>query len=126
MLDFDFRTTKDLNSEWLQDYNNIKDKMGSIFFLLFQLFDTKLRWLFSSRVKAHSQLDHLLGKIDTMIFRKRHMIQERMQDPGSYPSIPDSEKDFLTLMIEAELQGEGKLTDLELRVGYHYIGWLSS
>lgn len=89
--------------------------MTVLFFLLFQVFDDQLKWMFPSRVEAHHHLDKLLEKIDNMVIEKRATISERINSPD-YAAIPDAEKDILSLMLEAEMQGEGKLSDLELRV----------
>jgi cytochrome P450 len=94
--------------------------MTDLFFLLFQVFDDQLKWMFPGRVEAHNQLDKLLAMIDAMVAQKRVTVIERFNSPG-YENVPDTEKDFLTLMLEAEMQGEGKLSDLELRVSVLYF-----
>lgn len=115
ILDFDFETVTKLDSEWLNGYDIIRSRLTNLFFLLFQVFDDELKWMFPSRVEAHDQLDKLLSMIDGMVADKRTIVTEKFNSPG-YASVPDAEKDFLTLMLEAEMQGEGKLSDLELRV----------
>lgn len=89
--------------------------MTKLFFVLFQIFDDQLKWMFPARVNAHKNLDNLLQRIDEMVTMKRNTITDKIDTP-EYKALPDSEKDLLTLMLEAELQGEGKLSDLELRV----------
>ncbi|KAI9255830.1 cytochrome P450 [Helicostylum pulchrum] len=123
-FDFDFETVTKLDNEWLDGYDKIRSRMTDLFFLLFQVFDDQLKWMFPGRVEAHNQLDKLLAMIDGMVADKRVTVTERFNSPD-YESVPDAEKDFLTLMLEAEMQGEGKLSDLELRrnvVGFFFAG----
>jgi cytochrome P450 len=94
--------------------------MSSIFYALFDVFDYELLILSPSRRRSHKALDQLLEKIDVMVDERREEITKNIQTP-SYQAIPDSQKDILTLMIEAELQGEGRLTNEELRVSIHRI-----
>jgi cytochrome P450 len=115
VLGFDFEAVTRMDSEWLEGYDKIRLSVTKPFFLLFQIFDDQLKWMFSSRVEAHRNLDALLEKIDGMVADKRVSITEKI-NTLEYKALPDSEKDLLTLMIEAELQGEGKLSDLEIRV----------
>lgn len=114
---FDFEAVTDLNSKWVEGYDKIRSNMTALFFLLFQVFDDQLKWMFPTRVEAHHQLDILLERIDSMITEKRALVTEKINSPD-YASVPDAEKDLLTLMLEAELQGEGKLSDLELSVSF--------
>ncbi|RCH83429.1 cytochrome P450-dit2 [Rhizopus stolonifer] len=89
--------------------------MTRLFFVLFQIFDDQLKWLFPSRVEAHQRLDHLLKRIDEMIALKRVTVTEKIGSLDYYSTTSDAEKDLLTLMMEAEIAGEGKLSDEELR-----------
>ncbi|CAO3625785.1 unnamed protein product [Mucor hiemalis] len=121
---FDFEAVTEIDSRWLQGYDEIRSEMTRLFFILFQVFDDQLKWIFPARVNAHKNLDHLLERIDEMIAMKRITITEKINSP-EFKTLPDSEKDLLTLMIEAELQGEGKLSDMELRkniVGFFFAG----
>lgn len=58
----------------------------------------------------HRELDVFLGMMDEVIAHKRQVLK----DPQS--KVPESERDLLTLMIEAENSGEGSMTNEELRV----------
>jgi cytochrome P450 len=112
---FDFEAVSNLDSKWVEGYDTIRFNMAQLFFLLFQVFDDQLKWMCPSRIEAHHQLVILLERIDSMITEKRASITEKINSPD-YASMPDAEKDLLTLILEAELQGEGKLSDLELTV----------
>jgi cytochrome P450 len=89
--------------------------MTDLFFLLFQVFDDQLKWMFPSRMAAHKELDQLLDRIDSMIAEKRAAITQNATSDK-----PDAEKDILTLMLEEEQAGSGKLSNLELRVNYNF------
>lgn len=119
-LGFDFEAVTHVDSAWLEGYDKIRLNVTKPFFLLFQIFDDQLKWMFSSRVEAHRNLDELLERIDKMVTDKRAIITQEINTP-EYMALPNSEKDLLTLMIEAELQGEGKLSDLEIRVSKNLL-----
>jgi cytochrome P450 len=79
------------------------------------VFDNQLKWMFPSRVDAHKKLDTLLNLIDIMVDDKRREVFQLINTP-EYQSKPTAEKDILTLMLEAEREGEGKLSNEELSV----------
>ncbi|KAI7883483.1 cytochrome P-450 cyp509A1, partial [Lichtheimia hyalospora FSU 10163] len=105
---FDFNAVLDQNSPWVIKYLDIISAGFDPFFLVFSIFDKKLRFLFPSRLRAHQQLSEFLLKMQEIINYKRHTLKT------SKDTIKDSEKDLLMLMIEAEKDGEAALTDDEL------------
>ncbi|KAI7862742.1 cytochrome P-450 cyp509A1 [Spinellus fusiger] len=107
---FDFRALVDKNNKWVENYNNIKEGMTRLFFLIFPILDTKLLHLFPKRQALHEKLNEFLGMLDSIIDQKRRtIIKEDTNQEG------DNGKDLLTLMIESEMSGEGALSDEELR-----------
>ena len=80
--------------------------------MLFPSFETKWLFLFPKRKRAHQELDIFLGKIQEIISKKR----EILANDSSIAEKKTSEKDLLTLMLEASQEGNGKLTDEELQV----------
>lgn len=114
-LGFDFECSNIKDNQWLEGYDTIRTNMTKVFFILFQIFDDQLKWLFPSRVDAHKKLDTLLSRIDTMVENRRAEVFDQISTP-EYQSKPSVEKDILTLMLEAEYSGEGKLSNEELRV----------
>ncbi|CEP14750.1 hypothetical protein [Parasitella parasitica] len=109
---FDFECVSVVDNKWLEGYDNIRTNLVDIFFILFQIFDDELKWMFPHRVSAHKDLDRLLANIDNVIVQRR---AEMASKDRKTSNILDAEKDILTLMLEAEQQGDGKLSDLELR-----------
>lgn len=112
-LGFDFECVSVVDNKWLKGYDNIRDNFSDLFFILFQIFDDELKWMFPHRVSAHKDLDRLLANIDNVIAERKAEMASNAINPSK---VPDAEKDILTLMLEAGQQGEGKLSDLELRV----------
>lgn len=102
-----------VENEWIRVYDNIRNNLADPFFILFQIFDDELKWMFPRRVAAHKDLDKLLGNIDRVVMERK---AEMASSNSKFSKIPEAEKDILTLMLEAEQQGEGKLSDLELKV----------
>lgn len=90
----------------------LKDGAFHPFFFLFPIFDTKLRWMFPSRVRLHKVLEAFLARIDDIIVEKRALIANN----GGIGSLDDSEKDLCTLMIEAESGEGGTLTNEQMMV----------
>lgn len=97
-------------------YDNIRNNLADPFFILFQIFDDELKWMFPHRVAAHKDLDKLLDNIDKVVMERK---AEMATKNSRFANIPEAEKDILTLMLEAEQQGEGKLSDLELKVSVY-------
>jgi cytochrome P450 len=64
----------------------------------------------------HQDLDDLTTMIEGIIDKKRLKIQN-----GEESNLEENEKDLLSLMLESELKGEGKLTTEELTVCIYFI-----
>lgn len=102
----------DRESEWVRLFSNLKNGAFNPFFYFFPIFDTKLRWMFPSRVKVHQELEIFLSKITEVIVDKRASFKKS----GVMDSVDDSDKDLCTLMIEAEESEGGKLTNEQMMV----------
>ncbi|KAI7897291.1 cytochrome P450 [Mucor mucedo] len=100
----------DKNSEWVRYYTTLVKGVFNPFFFLFPIFDTKLRWMFPSRVRLHQTLKDFLAKVEQIIIEKRLLIAKQ----GGIDSLDDAEKDLCTLMIEAEAGEGGALTNEEM------------
>ncbi|KAI7884021.1 cytochrome P450 [Lichtheimia hyalospora FSU 10163] len=108
-FDFDFHAVEDPNSEWVIRYRDLMDAGNNPWFFIFYNLDMKYRFLFPSRVRVHRELDIFLGMMDEIIAHKRQILNSQQS------KVPESERDLLTLMIEAENSGEGSMTNKELR-----------
>ncbi|CDS08801.1 hypothetical protein LRAMOSA10162 [Lichtheimia ramosa] len=108
-FDFDFHAIDDPNSEWVIRYRDIRNAIINPWFLVFHNLDVKFRFLFPGRMKMHREMDVFLGMMDQVIAHKRQILSKQES------KVPESERDLLTLMIEAENSGEGTMTNEELR-----------
>ncbi|KAI8143289.1 cytochrome P450 [Fennellomyces sp. T-0311] len=106
---FDFHSLEDKNSEWVLIYNDIITAIQNPVFLLFPLLDTKFRFLFPGRQSKHERLTKFLSMISGVIQSKREVLKESKK-----LRIKDTEKDLLTLLLEAGKEGGRSLTDEEL------------
>jgi cholesterol 24(S)-hydroxylase len=86
-------------------------------FVFFPKLESHL-WLFPKRRAIHRQLDRFLGMIDSIIEEKRRKIQT---GDNQNESLEENEKDLLTLMLESERKGEGKMTNEELQVIHIHV-----
>ncbi|KAI9493596.1 cytochrome P450 [Zychaea mexicana] len=110
-FDFDFNSVADPTNEWVTRYNSIMKANTDPLFMLLPSLETRWLFLFPKRKQAHKELDIFLGKIREIIAKKR----ETLVNDSSIAEKRTSEKDLLTLMLEASEEGNGKLTDEELQ-----------
>lgn len=100
----------------MQRYFRISQAIDDLPFLIFTFLDNKL---FSSLVprrrRAHQDVDAFLSMIDGVIERKRALLKD-----SDSSDIPQNEKDLLTLLIEAESDENGYMTNEELRVSQNH------
>ncbi|KAI8147944.1 cytochrome P450 [Fennellomyces sp. T-0311] len=109
VLGFDFNSIEDKNSEWVLAYDQVMSNLRTPLYYLFPILDTKLRFLIPGRQKKHEQATKLLSLLNGIIWNKREALR---QSKG--PQIKDSEKDLVTLLIEAGSECGQALTDEEL------------
>ncbi|KAJ8659176.1 hypothetical protein O0I10_005215 [Lichtheimia ornata] len=106
---FDFHAIDDPQSEWVTRYNRIATETLNPWFEIFYNLDQKYRFLFPKRVEIHHEMDIMLNMIEKIIVHKRQALDNHET------KIVESERDLLTLMMEAEKSGEGTITNDELR-----------
>lgn len=119
---FDFGAIEDSNSVWPQTYETIRIGLFSPI-ILFPFLDWLLNYISPSHWgKLNGAIDKLNGLLMDMAKQKREQLQASLDS-----STPENEKDLLTLMLEAELRGEGSASDEELRVSinvFRAVIWL--
>lgn len=108
---FEFNATENPDGEWVRRYNDINDHMLDFKFLLVPQFDTSLVSFFPERQKTHDSLSKLNVLFEEIIEHKKKQLSNASSD------VDDSEKDLLTLMLEAGQGDDPKeaLTAEELR-----------
>jgi cytochrome P450 len=92
---FEFNATENPDGEWVRRYNDINEHMLDFKFLLVPQFDTSLVGFFPERKKTHESLNKLNELFEEIIVNKREHLSKTASDTE------DSEKDLLTLMLEA-------------------------
>lgn len=97
----------------MQRYLRITQAIEDLPFLLFPFLDNpRLACLVPRRRRAHQDVDAFLAMIDGVIERKRALLKGAGRDLST---VPQREKDLLTLLIEAESNENGYMTNEELR-----------
>ncbi|KAI9263216.1 cytochrome P450 [Phascolomyces articulosus] len=106
---FNFRAVLDHDNDWVRKYNNIINAMLKPLHLLLPGLDRTILFMMPERQKVHQELSELLTMLRELIIRKRQELKEMKKS-----NIVENEKDVLTLMIEAENEGNGAISDDEL------------
>ncbi|KAI8146548.1 cytochrome P450 [Fennellomyces sp. T-0311] len=112
---FNFRALEDRNNEWVTRYNFVaKIGLRPHFFVFPFLERPCFRFLFPELRKAHDELTIFLDMMGGIARQKREALLNGNSPRTMYDDDEDQEKDLVTLMIEAEMQGQGRLTDNEI------------
>jgi hypothetical protein len=85
-------------------------------FGLFPSLETYFLWMFPQRKQQHRDLNCFLDMIDVIIEEKRRKVES---GENQNENLQENEKDLLTLMLESESKGEGKMENAELQVYIH-------
>jgi cytochrome P450 len=110
IIDFDFKALNGDPDDWTKTYHLVNEALADPILNVFPSMGALLLVVSPAKRRRMAAIDKLNRKLDEMAQKKRREIQK-----GSYSNRPDSEKDLLTLMLEAENNGEGLLSDTELR-----------
>ncbi|KAI9307943.1 cytochrome P450 [Cunninghamella echinulata] len=111
VLGVDFEALTNPDSIWTSTYENVRVGLRNPLPFLFPFVDNHFRFLIPGRTKMVKAVQKLNTLILEMANERRQLVKESMQDN----SIPESEKDLLTLMLEAEERGEIKTDNDQLR-----------
>lgn len=93
-------------------YNSINDGVNDPRYFFFPNLDSKYVHLFPKRYQIHKELDIFLKMIDGLIQKKRAMIKNGVKNKD----LDENERDLLDLLIESGEEGNGSLSDEELKV----------
>ncbi|KAI9493100.1 cytochrome P450 [Zychaea mexicana] len=108
---FHFQALEDRDNEWVTRYNYIIESAQKPLYFIFPSIERHFWSWIPERRKAHQEVSKFLNMMSKMVQEKREALGKTSTDQ---PSIRENEKDLLTLMIEAEREGQGRLTDEEL------------
>ncbi|KAI8144465.1 cytochrome P450 [Fennellomyces sp. T-0311] len=109
-FDFNFHAIIEPDNEWVERYNRIVSGMEDTKFLLSPSLEKYFLSFFPERKKRHEELTVFLDMMQQIVTKKR----ESLQTVESL-NVKQSEKDLLTLMLEASEEGNGMMTDEELK-----------
>lgn len=83
------------------------------FFFVFPVLDKQLCFLFPSRVRDHQLVTDFLERIQLLADEKRATLDKHQPYDDT---VPDHEKDLLTLLVEGENEQGLRLTNEEMLV----------
>ncbi|CAO3671169.1 unnamed protein product [Umbelopsis ramanniana] len=92
---FEFNATNTPDGKWVKAYNDVAENIGDFKYLFFPNLDTTFLGLFPERQKKHESLNKLNKLFDEIIEHKKSELAKGASN------VEESEKDLLTLMIEA-------------------------
>lgn len=115
IVEFEFGAIDNPKSEWVDRYQRLIEATFNPWFIAFPNLDMRYRFLFPSRKRLHREMDAFLDKMSQVITHKRELLNHQKT------TVPESERDILTLMIEAEKNGEGSMTNEELQVCFSLL-----
>ncbi|KAI9493687.1 cytochrome P-450 cyp509A1 [Zychaea mexicana] len=109
-FDFDFHAISKPNNEWVDRYGNIMKAMMEIRYVIFPILERFFLPLLPKRRQIHKELDVFLDMLQSIIDKKRQDLSG-----VDLSGMNHSEKDLLTLMLEASAEGNGRMTDEEIK-----------
>ncbi|KAI9494942.1 cytochrome P450 [Zychaea mexicana] len=117
---FQFHALDDRDTnEWVTRYNCVVESAQKPFYFMFPSIERRFKTWIPERNKAHGELSIFLNMMSSIAEKKRQALVESSSSgpnsSGSKLAANDQEKDLLTLMIEAEQEGQGRLSDEELQ-----------
>ncbi|ORZ06033.1 cytochrome P450 [Absidia repens] len=110
LFSFDFGSLDNPNSVWSLTYDTIRRGIKNPALTVFPQLDCLLKYVTPGR----RHLDQCVTKLNNLLMEVAKEKRRQVQSPSD-KLIPDSEKDLLTLILEAELRGDGSASDEELR-----------
>lgn len=111
-IDFDFNSLEDPDGIYPTQYKEIIKGTRDPVFIFFPFIERHLGFLFKKSGRTKRLISEFYDMINEIVVHKRHVLEHSNVNEN----LDENEKDLLTLMIEAELQGEGALSNDELMV----------
>ncbi|KAG2176988.1 hypothetical protein INT43_007642 [Umbelopsis isabellina] len=100
----DFNAMDTPDGEWVKTYNDLAANISDFLFLFFPTFDLTFLRFFPARQTQHKNLEKLDKLFNSVVENKRQALSQANSE------VEESEKDLLTLMIEA---GQNEKDDVE-------------
>ncbi|CAO3616489.1 unnamed protein product [Cunninghamella blakesleeana] len=111
ILGIDFESLTNPDSIWTKTYEDVRIGLRNPTSFLLPFVDRHLPFLIPGRAKMLKAVRKLNQLIIEMADERRQLLK----DAAYSDSIPENEKDVLTLMLEAEARGEFEATDDQIR-----------
>ena len=111
-LGFDFGAVENEDSLWMKYYRQMFQSFKETIPSFYPRIDRIYRWISPAREERYQATFRLVELIDNLIEKRREELEKN-------PDLNDlslKEKDLLTLMLEAQMRGEGSWSHTELRV----------
>ncbi|KAG2187289.1 hypothetical protein INT44_004974 [Umbelopsis vinacea] len=111
-FDYDFEALDKPDNEKVENYNILMEGIKNPLFFLFPILEKRFLWAFPGRRRLHRKMDAMDELFYSIIDNKRQTLANKKG------LVEDSEKDLLTLMLEANEENDDtqhQLSDLELR-----------
>ncbi|KAI9317045.1 cytochrome P450 [Dichotomocladium elegans] len=110
IFDFDFKGLEDPDAVWVKEYNLMFEGLMELFPALYPKLAGLYRMLNPKSRARYKATYKLVKLLDEVAEDRREKLAK-----APFSSKPDHEKDLLTLMLEAEMRGEGTWSKQELR-----------
>ncbi|KAI8143754.1 cytochrome P450 [Fennellomyces sp. T-0311] len=110
-FNFDFGAVENENSLWMKYYRQMFESFQEGIPSFYPRLDRIYRWISPAREERYQATFRLVELIDNLIEKRREELKKN-------PDLNDlslKEKDLLTLMLEAQMRGEGSWSHQELR-----------
>ncbi|CAO3697771.1 unnamed protein product [Rhizopus stolonifer] len=109
-FDYDFQSLNGDPEDWLGTFESVSNGLFSPAATIFSALDPLFLLISPTRKKCQKSLEYINNKFDEIAQKKRELIRK-----GVTSNTPESEKNLLTLMLEAEQRGEVMVDPIELR-----------
>lgn len=110
-LGFDFESLRGDPQRWADTYHVVMSNIFNPLSSLFIKFSFIWKRISTKFVQTQEATDRLLSMMENLADEKRRQILN-----GEMKNLADSEKDLLTMMIEADIEEGTKTTTTQLRV----------
>ncbi|KAI9495417.1 cytochrome P450 [Zychaea mexicana] len=118
LLGFEFKALEDLNNPWMTRYKFILSVGSKPHYFVFPFLEQYCCFLFPDLQKAHDEVTIFQNMLRNIVDQKRQALLRNKDTFKTSSKAEEQEKDIVTLMVEAEMEGQGRLTDEELQSNF--------
>ncbi|KAI9495418.1 cytochrome P450 [Zychaea mexicana] len=118
LLGFDFKALEDRNNPWVTRYKFILSVGSKQRFFAFPFMEQYCWFLFPDIRRAHDVVTIFQNMLRNIVNQKREALLRNKDTFKTSSKAEEQEKDIVTSMVEAEMEGQGRLTDEELQSNF--------